>query len=76
MQVGKNKNGFLASEEGAVTVDWVVLTSVVVSLGMAVGYLIWGNTGGAVRKVADYVSTQGVNPTFTEEEIAAGNAGE
>lgn len=30
------KHAFLRSEEGAVTVDWVVLTSAVIGLGVAV----------------------------------------
>lgn len=33
------------SESGAVTVDWVVLTALVVSLGFIVGYAVWGPAG-------------------------------
>ena len=48
----------LRTEEGAVTVDWVVLTALLVSLGMVVGTLIWGPTENAADRVANYISSQ------------------
>lgn len=48
----------LHSEKGAVTVDWVVLTALLVSLGMVVGSMIWGPTEGAADRVADYIGSQ------------------
>jgi len=53
-----------ASEDGAVTVDWVVLTAAIVSLGMVVGGVIWGQTGGISEDVASFVGTQTVKTTF------------
>lgn len=54
----------LSSEEGAVTVDWVVLTAAVVSLGMVVGGVIWGETGGISEDVASFVGSQTLKTTF------------
>ncbi|SFM89757.1 hypothetical protein FGG78_01385 [Thioclava sp. BHET1] len=54
---------FGRAEDGAVTVDWVVLTAAVVSLGMLAGVAIWGKTGGAAKGIADYIGTQGVDTT-------------
>ncbi|KEO54037.1 hypothetical protein [Thioclava pacifica] len=54
-------------EEGAVTVDWVVLTSAVVSFGMLVGSVIWGQTGGLSKTIADYLGTAEVATTFGED---------
>lgn len=51
-------------EEGAVTVDWVVLTAAVVSLGMIVGLVVWNNSGGIAQAVATYVGGQTVKTTF------------
>lgn len=54
----------LHAEDGAVTVDWVVLTASVVALGAIVGGLIWSNTGNAAMDVATYIGTQHVITTF------------
>lgn len=48
----------LRSEEGAVTVDWVVLTALLVPLGMVVGTLIWGPTENAAEHVASFIGAQ------------------
>jgi len=48
----------LSSDEGAVTVDWVVLTALLVAIGMAVGTAIWGPTESAADRVANYISAQ------------------
>lgn len=50
----------LRSEDGAVTIDWVVLTALLVSLGMVVGTLIWGQTESAADRVADFIGAQTV----------------
>ena len=55
---------FFRAEEGAVTVDWVVLTASVVSLGFIVGYVIWDNSGSVSRKVTSYMSAQTVVTRF------------
>lgn len=51
----------LRAEDGAVTVDWVVLTAAVVSMGTIVGSTIWGDTGGISSRIADYIGSQSVN---------------
>lgn len=48
---------FLASEAGAITVDWVVLTATVVGLGLAVVLVVVGGVNDATHKVTDTVST-------------------
>ena len=54
----------LCAEDGAVTVDWVVLTASVVALGALVGALIWSNTDNAAMDVATYIGTQKVVTSF------------
>ncbi|OOY12283.1 hypothetical protein BMG00_13980 [Thioclava marina] len=55
-------------DDGAVTVDWVVLTAAVVSFGMLVGAVIWGQTGGLSKTIADYLGTTEVATTFAAGE--------
>lgn len=59
----------LEAEDGAVTVDWVVLTASVVSLGFIAASFIWDETGGASRKIANYIRTQELATTFTDSEL-------
>lgn len=54
----------LSPEDGAVTVDWVVLTASVVALGALVGGVIWNNTSNAALDVATYIGTQKVATGF------------
>ncbi len=44
---------FLRDEDGAVTVDWVVLTAVVIGLGMVVLNPIAFSTESSTQKIAD-----------------------
>lgn len=55
---------FFRSEAGAVTVDWVVLTASVVSLGAVMGALIWSNTDNAAIDVATFIGSQSLMSTF------------
>ena len=55
---------FLASEDGAVTVDWVVLTGAIVGLGFAVITTIAGGTTNYATGVGGYLSAQGVTTTY------------
>lgn len=48
---------FRTDEDGAVTVDWVVLTAAVVGLGVAVGSAVWDGT----ESVSDAVDTELTN---------------
>jgi Flp pilus assembly pilin Flp len=43
---------FLGDEDGAVTVDWVVLTAAVVGLGLVIGPTIGQNTVGLSEDIA------------------------
>lgn len=51
-------------EDGAVTVDWVVLTAAVVGLGAAALTLIRTNTGKLSSDIANYLSTASVKTKF------------
>lgn len=51
----------LRSEDGAVTVDWVVLVAVLLPIGFIVGGMIWGDTHDAARRVAEFIGVQTVD---------------
>lgn len=55
---------FRKDEHGAVTVDWVVLTASLVSMGMIAGLSIWGQTGGISEMIASFIGTQEVISSF------------
>ena len=57
-------NKFFASEDGAVTVDWVVLTAAIVGLGFAVITTVAGGTTNYATGVCGYLSAQGVTTTY------------
>lgn len=52
---------FLASEDGAVTIDWVVLTSVVIVVAMATGYMVRGQLSAPSSQIAAQVE-EGILP--------------
>lgn len=52
------------TEDGAVTVDWVVLAASLVSMGMIVGVLIWGETGGISETISLFIADQEVISSF------------
>ena len=51
-------------EDGAVTVDWVVLTAAVVGLGAAALTLVRTQTGTLSSAIGTYLSTASVKTTF------------
>ena len=55
---------FRKDEHGAVTVDWVVLTASLVSMGMIVGVALWGETGGVSEMIASFIGSQEVISSF------------
>lgn len=55
---------FRKDEQGAVTVDWVVLTASLVSMGMIVGVALWGETGGLSEMIASFIGSQEVISSF------------
>ena len=53
MKLFKLAQNFKRDEDGAVTVDWVVLTAAIVGLGIAV----LSSVGGATSDLADTISS-------------------
>jgi len=51
---------FLKNEDGAVTVDWVVLTAAIVGLGIAVMASVGQSTADLGSTIATELSTQGI----------------
>lgn len=63
---------FLASESGAISVDWVVLTAACVSLGLLAIMLISGSVRDNGTEASAIMETYEINDDFdTEAEIAA-----
>ena len=48
---------FKASEDGAVTVDWVVLTAAIVGLGLVVMVTVRGGTSNASNSIVTALGT-------------------
>jgi len=59
--ISRTTRRFLSDEEGAVTVDWVVLTAAVVGLGVAVLGVVSGGTQNLSSDIAAQLSGQGTN---------------
>ncbi|PYF11180.1 hypothetical protein C8J30_103276 [Rhodobacter viridis] len=53
-----------AEEDGAVTVDWVVLTAAVVGLGAAALGIVRTKTGTLSTKVGNYLASASVKTSF------------
>ena len=49
---------FLKDEDGAVTVDWVVLTAAIVGLGIAVLAAVGGGTTSLADKISSQLNSQ------------------
>jgi hypothetical protein len=49
---------FWSSEEGAVTVDWVILTAAIVGLGLIIIVPIAFTTDSAATSMAQFIGTQ------------------
>ncbi|MBV7409250.1 hypothetical protein [Maritimibacter sp. DP1N21-5] len=56
MKLIKLANKFRAEEDGAVTVDWVVLTAAIVGLGIAVLTSVSGGTTSLADKISSNLS--------------------
>jgi Flp pilus assembly pilin Flp len=55
---------FDRDEEGAVTVDWVVLTAAIVGLAIAALAAVRGGTGTLTTKISARLSSQSIQTTF------------
>ena len=61
MKLFKLVKKFNNEEDGAVTVDWVVLTAAIVGLGLAVMTTVKGGTTGLADKISGALASQ--NPS-------------
>ena len=64
MKFFKLFKNFRNDEEGAVTVDWVVLTAAVVGLGIAALAAVRGGTGALTTKISAQLASQSIQTTF------------
>ena len=55
---------FQRDEDGAVTVDWVVLTAAIVGLGIAVLTTVGGATSDYADEIGTHLSAQGIKTTY------------
>lgn len=54
--------GFFMRQDGAVTVDWVVLTGGIVFLGLALAFTVTGNIPGLADQISSTVASSEVVP--------------
>ena len=64
MKFFKLAKKFHEAEDGAVTVDWVVLTAAVVGLGVAALAAVKGGVGKLSTTINGYLSSQTISSTF------------
>ena len=64
MKLFKIFKKFNSEEDGAVTVDWVVLTAAVVGLGVAALAAVKGGTAALTSEINTYLAGQEINTTF------------
>ncbi len=57
MKLFKLAKSFVRDEDGAVTVDWVVLTAAIVGLGIAVGVAVSGATFNLSEKISNEIDS-------------------
>ncbi len=61
MKLFKIANNFKRDEDGAVTVDWVVLTAAIVGLGLAVLSSVSGGTTSLANKISGNLASQTIS---------------
>jgi len=64
--IGRMVREFLKDENGAVTVDWVVLTAASVGMGLAVMEIVSGSVENFSTDLADYMQAIEIRTTFAE----------
>ena len=47
---------FFQDEDGAITVDWIVLTATLIALGMAAAFYVGANVPGVADKASNYMT--------------------
>lgn len=50
--------GFASDEDGAVTVDWIVLTGVIVFMGLAAAFFVGAKVPGLAENISEYMMAQ------------------
>jgi len=55
---------FIVSEEGAITVDWVVLTAGLAFLGLAVVYMLGSTTSNTSESIGTFIGDREVVSSF------------
>ena len=68
-------NNFLRDEDGAVTVDWVVLTAAIVGLGLVIGSTVGQSTADLAEVIADEL-TEDVITQYTQSGAGGGSGGD
>ncbi len=61
MKLFKIAKNFKRDEDGAVTVDWVVLTAAIVGLGLAVLSSVSGGTTSLANKISGNLASQTIS---------------
>jgi hypothetical protein len=64
MKLFRISRSFKTAEDGAVTVDWVVLTAAVVGLGVAALAAIRSGTASLTSKINQQLQSQSISTTF------------
>lgn len=59
MQQENRTKRFVQGEDGAVTVDWIVLTSVIVGLGVAAASMMGDGTKSLTSRINEQLATAG-----------------
>ncbi|MEO1952822.1 pilus assembly protein [Thioclava sp.] len=65
----ENLKSTFCNEDGAVTIDWVVLTASLVALGFMATAILWTQTAGVSGKIATYVDGQQISTVFADSEV-------
>ena len=64
MNIRPHINTFLGNEDGAVTVDWVVLTAAIVGLGIAVLSTVTSGAKSVTEAVSSHLEGTTITTTF------------
>lgn len=64
MRIWTLLRAFKQQQDGAVTVDWVVLTAAIVGLGIAVMVTVGGATDDYADEIGDHLSSLGIKSSY------------
>ena len=60
MSLPRSLKAFFTADDGAITVDWVVITAAVMGIALAVMIVLGGSTHDYSETIASEMSTRGV----------------